>query len=200
MCRAAGRTRECKHLLARLPKWQSQQKHEEIRNLMDQAQDAADLERETMGIEATDSPACFPEAEVHTLFALPKWVDRNEAPISHVYVAIDPNTGTGDASAKTTSDFAVVAAYDLMNAMVICGLESIDARKPEDYMPQIIEMIKKLQSRPSMQHAKFILIHENNGTTSAGWVRRELTQYQRNGIRNVIPLDENELVSLLLTC
>ncbi len=34
MCRAAGRTKQCRHMMNRLPKWQSQQKHDEIRNLM----------------------------------------------------------------------------------------------------------------------------------------------------------------------
>lgn len=146
-----------------------------------------------MGIEATESPVCFPEHEVHNFFAAPRWVDKEEAEITHVYVAIDPNTGTGDASAKQTSDFALVAGYDLLNAFVICALESIDARRPEDYMGKIVGTIKRLQARKSMQHAKFIIIHENNGSTSAGWIRRALTRYEEYGIRNVICMDENEL-------
>jgi hypothetical protein len=123
-CQADGTPEKCTHMFHALPPWQSERKHLKIRAMM--ADQPELLARETMGLQSDTFARAFSTV---TLRAFQRRAPRPPpaSPVRHVIVAVDPSGG------GTKSHFACVACYWTQGHVVIAGLESIPARRPEDY-------------------------------------------------------------------
>ena len=182
----------CKHMSARLPKWQSQHKHEIVQAIM--SSDGADWLRETQGVRSEDGPSCFNASRVNDMMTGIR-IDIDAkigySRVEWVYICIDPNTGTHDSSTRISySDFAIVSAIDALDfdGLIITGLESIDSHTPNDYLNKMATHLKTIRNR--FKNAKLCVIIENNLGMEADWIKREI---EARGITNHVVMSDGDL-------
>ena len=188
-CRAQGITVECEHGRRRLPKWQSARKLKLVKSLM--SSNEGDVERELLGAKATRGPECFAKDRVLELFAQPTVLTSRTPYVRKIFVTIDPNSGTHDSSAKPSSDFAMVSAYEsATEGLVFCGIESIDANDYTDYVDKVINHLKTLRLRPEMRDATFVFSIENNLGSEAGRLKGDILGA---GIGNCVFMQDADL-------
>lgn len=81
---------------------------------------------------------------------------------SYVFLSIDPNTGRLiDRNAPSVSNYAMVSFYSIPGAYVYLGAEDIDCGDVNQFLPPIIEHVRRLANHPQLKHAKFVVITEN---------------------------------------
>lgn len=73
---------------------------------------------------------------------------------------------------------------------MLCGLDSIDAKRPEDYQDKLLTHLRRIRSSRATQHATLVFIFENNLGMEAGHLRQFISEA---GITNTITLNEKEL-------
>lgn len=182
----------CKHMSAKLPKWQSQYKHEIVQAIM--SSEAGDWLRETQGVRDEDTPACFNPSRVNSMMTgirIDVGTKIGYERVDWVYVCIDPNTGKHDSSTRIThSDFAIVSAIDALDfsGLIITGLESIDSHTPHDYLGKLTGHLKALRSR--FKNAKVCIMIENNLGQEADWLKIEI---EKNGISGCVFMNDGDL-------
>lgn len=161
----AGTAATCTHKMADLPKWQSARKHDRIRAMM-QDQKAL-LERETMGIMQDAAEKAFSGLIVNNFFALRPF--EIYKPISHVFIAVDPNAGG-------QSRFAIVSCVYMNGSIVIVGMEAINTHKPSDYEHVLIEHLAALKALPNLRNAILVMMPEANLGFEAHYIDRLVMQ------------------------
>ncbi len=186
-CLKLGIVAKCKHREKRLAPWHSMRKLKYVEAMM--STQPADLAREAYGVNVGDQSVCFDKRDAATMFSLPTIPTTNDT-ISHIFVAVDPNTGKHDASATNKSDFAMVSGYQTSDGFVICGLESIESSDPSHHLPQFIAHIRALRGRPGCLDSMIVFIIENNLGQEAGWLQREIHQA---GFTMVVVMSDTEL-------
>jgi hypothetical protein len=176
----------CKHIKAKLPAWQSEDKHA-IADMM-MADNPADLMRELKGVQIEDTGACFAKTKVNATFNLPT-IEVISEHVDYLYVSMDPNSGQHDESETNTSDFALISAVDVLNrGLIVLGAEAIPAREPEDFMPQVAKHLQAL--REKYLTAIIVIIIENNLGQDAGFIRKYINDLV---INNVVFMNETDL-------
>ena len=150
-CQADGTPEKCTHMFHSLPPWQSERKHLKIRAMM--ADQPELLARETMGLQSDTYQRAFATADLRAFRARPLRPPPSLA-VQAVVVAIDPSGG----GAK--SHVAVVSCYWAAGHVVVAGLESIAARRPEDYETAIRDHVRLLAK--TWPHAVLAVCPEAN--------------------------------------
>jgi len=156
-CLEAGTPASCTHMWASLPPWQSERKHKKIRAMM--ADQEALLMRETQGIMSDMHQRAFDPKLIAFAEKQPPVIIKSTLTIEHVFVTIDPSGG-GE------SHFAVTSVIYRQGQVVVCGLESICARTPEDYKQVLLSHCNGLQER--YREALLVICPEAN----LGFARR----------------------------
>lgn len=90
-------------------------------------------------------------------------------PVSHVFLAIDPNAGG-------QSRFAIVSCIYMKGVCAIIGMEAINTHKPADYEGVLIEHIAALKARPNLRNALVVLMPEANLGFEAHYIERCVMQ------------------------
>ena len=164
-CMDAGIASKCTHKMEELPQWQSARKHDRIRAMMQDQKQL--LERETMGIMHDTNEKAFSGDLVQSFFKLREF--EVYMPVSHVFLAIDPNAGG-------QSRFAIVSCIYMKGVCAIIGMEAINTHKPADYEGVLIEHIAALKARPNLKNALVVLMPEANLGFEAHYIERCVMQ------------------------
>ena len=90
-------------------------------------------------------------------------------PVSHVFMAIDPNAGG-------QSRFAIVSCAYMGGTCAIIGMEAINTHKPADYEGVLIEHIAAIKARPNFRNAMIVLMPEANLGFEAHYIERCVMQ------------------------
>jgi len=149
-CLEAGTPATCSHMWAQLPPWQSERKHKKIRAMMSDQQEL--LIRETQGVMSDQHPRAF-DGKLITFANKQPPVKPEPTLIEHVIVTIDPSGGGA-------SHFAVVSMYYHRGLAVVCGLESVCARTPQDYKEVLLKHFEMM--RASFPAATLVICPEAN--------------------------------------
>jgi hypothetical protein len=159
-CELKGLTKECPHMPLRIPKWQSERKMVMVDELMSMHKE--DKARELYGITGKPTGAVFDRPFVTRWFRTTPY-DARGFDVPYIFVAIDPNTGKFDASAKETSDFAMFSYYEAPDrCCVVQGLESIAAVRHGDWDERLQQHLLRLMAQPHLRAARLVAIIENN--------------------------------------
>jgi len=136
-CQADGTPEKCTHMFHSLPPWQSERKHLKIRAMM--ADQPELLARETMGLQSDTFGRAFLAPHLRAFQRRPPFPPPVE-PVKHVIMAVDPSGG------GSKSHFACVTCYWHRGHVVVAGLESVPARRPEDYERTLRDHVAQLRT------------------------------------------------------
>ncbi len=111
------------------------------------------LARETMGLQSDTYARAFKARDLIAFRTRPLYPPPR-APVRHLIMAVDPSGG------GSKSHFAVVTCYWDQGHVVVAGLESVPARRPEDYEQCLRVHLARL--RAAWPHAVVAVCPEAN--------------------------------------
>lgn len=105
----------------------------------------------------------------------------------YVFISIDPNTGRLiDRNAPSFSNYALVSFYSVPGGpYVLLGAEDIDCGDVNQYLPKIIDHVKRLYNLPALRYSKFVVITENRTGHESTRLRED---FVRCGFQNMYML------------
>jgi hypothetical protein len=128
------------------------------------------LARETMGVQSDVFGRAFSNKALAAFRKQEPFVYSDSSfRARHVWIAVDP-CGGGH------SHFAVVSVFVLRGEMVVCGLESVAAKRPEDYEDVLRRHCVLLRSQPSLEDALFVVCPEANLGFESSHIKRALAK------------------------
>jgi len=130
----------CTHKASELPEWQSGNKIKRLQQMSKGGQESRFL-RETLGVLTSDETNAFDYNSVDRLFENKiDWINKYRSKISEIYVSIDPNNAG-------SSKFALASCIHLKEHSIVIGLESFDAKTPQDYQEKFINHLAKIKKK-----------------------------------------------------
>jgi hypothetical protein len=127
------------------------------------------LARETMGIQSDVFGRAFSNRALAALRRRPPFAPPLGLKARFVFIAVDPSGGGH-------SHFAVVSVFFERGELVVCGLESIPAKRPEDYEEVLRVHCRKLRQVPHLEGALFLLCPEANLGFESSHIARAVKQ------------------------
>jgi len=109
-CIAQGKAESCRHKMGDLPYWQSQEKHEKIKQLMQENNEAFLRETKGLLIDPLIKPV-FDSASIDYLVERP-FLNTNQQAFDYIYVTVDPAAGG-------CSRYAILSAVYTMDDIMI---------------------------------------------------------------------------------
>lgn len=159
-CLAKGQEETCKHKASELPPWHSPEKMSFVKEIMVDLDERDLMLQETLNRLPDDTLEAFPAVLVNRSFN----GKNTSVELAHlrenpkiIFVMIDP-AGGSDAS-----QLAMVTGFiDVNGQYVITGLESIPARKSDDFMPYILKHLVSIRRIDQFKYAMIVVFVENN--------------------------------------
>lgn len=175
-CIKAGKAAECNHKMSEIPQWQSSRKQKRVRAMM--SGNMALLEQEAVGLASVDRVRAFNQEKLMLIFTSKKYTLAK--PPYNIYVGVDPSGGG-------PSRFAIASICQCGTDVVIVGLESIQARVPEQYAETLKNHLKMLHRR--FPGANLVVAPEAN----LGFEHLHISRYvQEAGISKTIVIRDKK--------
>lgn len=155
---------DCHHNDDDVPEWKEGSTRDLVRIILG-AENEDIFRRESMGVAAGATSRCFSETKVNNLLRS-RWYERREdIRPSQLFVALDPNGGG-------PSHAAIVALARMEDSkLVICGMDSLQARTPEQAKLFIRWFIAQIRDDPYLKHAEIVYACENNNGLTSGLMK-----------------------------
>jgi hypothetical protein len=178
-CMKAGIGHKCEHKASEMPEWLTQSAQKLIREIYEQMDQRGHLEQETLGISQKENQAAFAPDQVNKFFNHIETPRFKESLIDiepdKCYVAIDP-TGGGK-----FSDLSMMCAVYVGGTFVLVGGESINAKRENEFLPQIVQNLHGIRTFHAFRNVKFVIFVESN----SGILGRNIEDYLIANVKKI---------------